>query len=181
MFSIGCRGHNWLRKCFVISLSLHFLTIFLGLYTGDTFSQPPWHLLLPAPLFFLFRSCTFNSTECCDTCIPASATAPFHLLASRPLNPIPCSFPDQPPLSLSPLLWRARQMQSAKSEPKLILTSLCGSPGLWGQEHWVCCNVTLVAVTQNGTNLPTKCVFFFSCCTRLKHSYMQTLQNTFIQ
>lgn len=50
-----------------------------------------------------FRDCTFNSTECFETCIPASATAPSHhrglLLPKRH----PMLFSQPPPLCASAL------------------------------------------------------------------------------
>lgn len=80
-------------------LEFQFSKVILGLYTGDVLSQttltPPTRTpSLPV------RSCAFNSTECCETCILASATAPFHMLAGQPLNLIPCSFLNKPSLSL---------------------------------------------------------------------------------
>lgn len=53
------------------------------------------------------------------------------------------------------------------------------------QELRVCCNVPLVAVTHDGFNVKKKkrksSFSIFLKCSRLKQSYMQTLQNTFRQ
>lgn len=67
-------------------LHAYSLRTVLGLYTGDTLLYHLDYSPTCTP-FVLLRSCTFNSTECRQTCIHASATASFHLLPSWPLQP----------------------------------------------------------------------------------------------
>lgn len=59
-------------------------------------------------------------------------------------------------LSISPLLWRARQMQLIRAKAHSDVTVWLSRT--WGQELWVCCNV--VAITHSGSNLTTKYVIF---------------------
>lgn len=143
-------------------LEFQFSKVILGLYTGDVLSQttltPPTRTpSLPV------RSCAFNSTECCETCILASATAPFHMLAGQPLNLIPCSFLNKPslslstylPLSLSTYLYPSLTLESQTNAINANQWPVIGAKAhsdvtVWlsrtlCQVLWVCCNVTLVA------------------------------------
>lgn len=135
-FFVGRKRTNCLTKSSVISLLLNFFRVLFWVCIRGTLSVNHPDTSLTRTPSFPVRSCTFNSTECCETCIPASATAPFHQLASWPFNPIPCSFFSESAISLFLSFTFALESQTNAagglwSEQKLILTSLCGSPGLW--------------------------------------------------
>lgn len=52
-------------------------SIFVSVFSGSVYAGT-FGALHPAPFFSPFRDCTFNSTECFETCTLASATAPSH-------------------------------------------------------------------------------------------------------
>lgn len=112
------------------------------------------------PPFSPLRSCTFNSTECCEACIPASATAPFHQLASWPLNLIPCSFFFPPSGSLLYLCLCLCPSHLCSGEPdecsrrSVVRARARPDVTVWlsrtlAQGIWACCNVTVAAQLQD--------------------------------
>lgn len=64
---------EWLGCKFKLYWKIYFCLGFLWVCICGTFGA-----LHPAPFFSPFRDCTFNSTECFETCTLASATAPSH-------------------------------------------------------------------------------------------------------
>lgn len=66
-------------------------------------------------------------------------------------NPIPCSFfLTRPSPSVSPLLWKARQMVRAKPSDVAVWLSRT-----LGHARWVCCKVIQVAPLRTGSSLST--------------------------
>lgn len=123
-------------------------------------------------LSFPVRSCTFNSTECFETCIPAPATAPFHQLASWPLNPhLMLLFPSQPSLFFSVTFppWepdKRRRWSAVRAKALSDVTVWLSRTS--GHNLWVCCRVTFVATVCSDSDLSTK--YFYSISKAQLHA-----------
>lgn len=162
------------KNSFIISLWLnHSGSVYRGHFQSTALTP-----LLPAPLLFLLEvapSILQNALRLASrllqllhfTCWLVGRSTPSHALFFR-IN-----------LSLSHLC--SGEPDKCSQHPMVRAKALTDVT-VWlsrtlGWELWVCCNVTLVAVTHSGSYQINKMLFL----SRLKCSYMQTLQNTFIQ
>lgn len=122
-----------------------------------------WTPLLPAPLFFLLEVAPSILQNAVTLASRLQQTAPFHPLASRPLDPHPMLFFRISHLSL-PLTFALESQTNAVSETGAKAHS---DVTVWlsrtlGQERRVCCNVTLVAVRTQWSQFTNKKYIFFS-------------------
>lgn len=123
-------------------------------------------------LHFSPTSCTPNSTECCEMCIPASATAPFQLLASQPLDHIPCSIKNNPPQAALLLLRASFQW----SEVSMWLSRTLGLVvfHLWScsrNNHQILLHAN--STTYSSTDL--KCFLFLMILMLIHHTCLFNL------